>query len=58
MRFAAPVRFQQQQSTKLRIFADITNVSRLKKDDGDNSDEMPPSHYTVVISEGLIFPAL
>ena len=33
MRYAAPVRFQQQQSAKLGIFADITNVSRLKKDD-------------------------
>lgn len=58
MRFAAPVRFQQQQSTKLGIFADITKVNSNKKDDEDNSSEMSPSHYTVVISEGLVFPAL
>lgn len=51
MRFAAPARFQQQQSTKLGIFADITKVDSHKKDDEDNSSEMPPSHYTVVISE-------
>ena len=58
MRFAAPVRFQQQQSTKLGIFADITKADSHKKDDEDNSSETPPSHYTVVISEGLVFPAL
>lgn len=58
MRYAAPVRFQQQQSTKLGIFADITKVDSYKKDDEDNSSEMPPSHYTVAISEGLVFPAL
>lgn len=58
MRYAAPVRFQQQQSTKLGIFADITKVDSHKKDDEDNSSEMPPSHYTVAISEGLVFPAL
>lgn len=58
MRFTAPVRFQQQQSTKLGIFADITKTDSHKKDDEDNSSEMPPSHYTVVISEGLVFPAL
>ncbi len=58
MRFAAPVRFQQQQSTKLGIFADITKADSHKKDDEDNSSEMPPSYYTVVISEGLVFPAL
>lgn len=58
MRFTAPVRFQQQQSMKLGIFADITKVNSHKKDDEDNSSEMPPSHYTVVISEGLVFPAL
>lgn len=58
MRFTAPVRFQQQQSTKLGIFADITKADSHKKGDEDNSSEMPPSHYTVVISEGLVFPAL
>lgn len=58
MRFTVPVRFQQQQSTKLGIFADITKVNSHKKDDEDNSSEMPSSHYTVVISEGLVFPAL
>lgn len=58
MRFAAPARFQQQQSTKLGIFADITKVNSHKKNDEDNSSEMPPSHYTVVISEGLVFPAI
>lgn len=58
MRFTAPVRFQQQQSTKLGIFADITKANSHKKDDEDNSSEMPPSHYSVVISEGLVFPAL
>ena len=58
MRFAAPVRFQQQQSTKLGIFADITKADSHKKDDEDNSSELPPSHFTVVISEGLVFPAL
>ena len=57
MRFTAPVRFQQQQSTKLGIFADITKADSHKKDDEDNSSEMPSSHYTVVISEGLVFPA-
>lgn len=48
MRYAAPARFQQQQSAKLGIFADITNVSSLKKDDGDNSYEMPPSHIILL----------
>ena len=33
MRFTAPVRFQQQQSTKLGIFADITKADSHKKDD-------------------------
>ena len=50
MRFAAPVRFQQQQGTKLGIFADITKVNSHKKDDGDNSSEMPPSHYIILLS--------
>lgn len=48
MRFAAPARFQQQQSTKLGIFADITKVNSHKKDDGDNSSEMP--HHIILLS--------
>lgn len=37
MRFTAPVRFQQQQSTKLGIFADITKADSHKKDDEHGS---------------------
>ena len=48
MRFTAPVRFQQQQSTKLGIFADITKADSHKKDDEDNSSEMPPSHIILL----------